>query len=341
MTKLMIAKNLFFSHIKLASILLIGWGHQLYAQQIGVWYDTEVQTDFKGHSNYANLLYLSTDYPLGEHFRLSAATISTFKTRKESLLDDLQGFSNIEADNMPLTLAVAGIGWEINDRHSLFCGIRNVNEDYFTSDVTSLFLNSSCGIFPTLACNMDIANYPLASMGLHYCYSAPSYCLQASAYNGQAYDRLTGADNIWRITPHSDGLFLITQIDWQQAKGHYYVGAAQHTGVNHGTSPQTALWAYTEQSLTDKFSLIADFSHAFGHSSHCTDFFGFGGQYAWSRSTLGFFSDYARFRHDSEWATELTYKYNLTSSLFLQASYQLIHHGSWQSVGMLRMSVRI
>ena len=29
----------------------------------------------------------------------------------------------------------------------LFVGVRNVNEDFFTSDVTSLFTGSSCGIF--------------------------------------------------------------------------------------------------------------------------------------------------------------------------------------------------
>lgn len=332
----------------LVAALLVSCCHQLCAQEVGVWYDSELQTDFKGHCNYANLLYLSADYPLGDHFKLSAATISTFKTREESLLDDLQGFSNIEADNMPLTLAVAGIGWEANDHHSLFLGIRNVNEDYFTSPVTSLFINSSCGIFPTLASNMDIANYPLASMGVHYCYASPSFNFLASVYNGQGYNRLTGTANLWRITPHSDGLFLITQSDWQWLDGHYYVGVAQHsgplcgsTGTQEGASDRTTFWTYTEQSLTDRFSLIVDYSHAFGHSSQCTDFFGFGGQYTWNQSTLGVFSDYARFRYDSEWANELTYKYNLTSFLFLQASCQFVHHGAWQSVGMIRMSVRI
>lgn len=343
-----IANHHTLSFMTLATLLLTGWGHQLSAQQMGVWYDTELQTDFKGRSNYLNLLYLSADYPLGEHLNLSAATMSISKTRQESLLDDLQGFSNIEADNIPLTLAVASIGWKVNDRHSLFFGIRNVNEDYFTSPVTSLFINSSCGIFPTVASNMDIANYPVASMGLHYAYATPSFGLQASAYNGQAYDRVTGRDNLWRITPHSDGIFFITQGDWQQGKAHYYVGAAHHSGplcVSAGdsdeASPRTALWAYTEQALTDRLTLLADYSHAFGHSAQCTDFVGLGGQYAWQRSTLGVFTDYVRFRHDSEWATELTYKYDLTSILFLQASCQLIHHGSWMPVGLLRVSVRI
>lgn len=336
------------SQKKFFVILLMGCFHQLCAQQLGVSYDTELQTDFKGHCNYANHLCLSADYPLGEHLTLSASTMSISKTREESLLDDLQGFSNIEADNQPFTLAVAGIGWKVNDRHSLFLGIRNVNEDYFTSPVTSLFVNSSCGIFPTVACNMEIANYPLASMGLHYSYASPSFGFLASVYNGQGYDRLTGVANLWRIIPHDDGLFFITQADWQQSSGHYFVGVAQHTGPlcpSSGTrdvaSARTALWFYTEQSLTDRLSLIADYSHAFGRSSECTDFVGIGAQYAWSKSTLGLFSDYVRFRQDSEWATELTYKYDLNSMLSIQSSCQFIHHGSWMPVGLIRVSVRI
>lgn len=344
----MLTKNHSLSPMKFVFILLISWCHQLCAQRVGVWYDTELQTDFKGNGNYVNLLYLSADYSLGEHFTLSAATMSISKTREESLLDDLQGFSNIEADNMPLTLAVAGIGWKVNDRHSLFFGIRNVNEDYFISDVTSLFINSSCGIFPTVAYNMDIANYPLASMGLHYSYASPSFNFLASVYNGQGYYRLTGTANLWRITPRNDGLFFITQTDWQLSNGHYYIGAAQHsspfcesTGAHDGAAAQTTLWAYTEQSLTGRISLIADYSHAFGDNSLCTDFLGLGGQYAWNQSTLGLFSNYAKFRNDSEWVTELTYKYDLTSFLFLQASCQFIHHGSWLPAGILRMSIRI
>ena len=315
--------------------------HQLQAQQVGVWFDSELQVNDKGKCSNVNLLYLSGDYAVGPHFSLSAATLSIVKTRSESLIDDLQGFSNIEADNVTLALALACIGWTPNERHSLSVGIRNVNEDYFKSPVTSLFFNSSCGIFPTLSLNMDIANYPLASMGLHYRYSAPSYSLQASVYNGQGYDRWAGHDNIWRVAPRADGLFMIAQGDWQMGTGHYYAGAALHTGTSGNDAGRSALWAYTEQSLTERLSLIADYSHAFGHSSQCTDFVGFGGQYTWHQSTLGFFTNYARFRHDSEWATELTYKYDLTSFLFLQASCQLIHHGSWQPVGLLRMSIRI
>ena len=338
-----------FLNILTLATALYGSSHQiLKAQEWGVWYDAEMQTDFKGHCNYVNLFYLSADCPLGEHLTVSAASISILKSLDESLVNDLQTFSNIEADNQPFTLAIAGMSWKPNDKQTLFFGIRNVNEDYFTSDLTSLFLNSSCGIFPTLSCNMDIANYPLASMCLHYNYTSQSLNFLASAYNGQGYYRLTGADNLWRITPRSDGLFFITQADWKKARGNYFFGAAHQSGhicessdVLDGASSQTVLWTYTEQSLTDHFSLIADYSHTFGRSALCTDFVGLGGQYAQGKSTLGLFSDYAHFRDDDEWATELTYKYDLNSWVFLLASCQLIHHEEWMPVGMLRLSVRL
>ena len=61
---------------------------------------------------------------------------------------------------MLAALAVLGYMHEWKEAH-LFVGVRNVNEDFFTSDVTSLFTNGSCGIFPTIAASYPIANFPL------------------------------------------------------------------------------------------------------------------------------------------------------------------------------------
>lgn len=315
--------------------------HRLKAQEVGLWYDTELQFDTHGKTNHVNLLYLSADYQASKQIKLSAATISIAKTRDESLIDDLQTFSNVEADNMPLTLALAGVSWTPNQRHTLFAGIRNVNEDYFISPVTSLFTNSSCGIFPTIGCSLDIANYPVASMGVHYAYTTPTFGYQASVYNGQGYDGWTGRGNVWRVTPHSDGLFVMTQADWTQGQGQYFVGGCLHTGTADDPSAKEMLWAYTEQSLTERLSLIADYSHAFGHGCRCTDFAGIGLQYAQGKSTIGIFSDYARFGNDEEWATELIYRHDLSDKVFLQGAYHIVRHGNWQPVGLIRVSVRI
>ena len=66
-----------------------------------------------------------------------AATLHVAKTN-DGIIDDWQGFSNIDADNNFAMLAVLGYMHEWNSGH-LFVGVRNVNEDFFTSDVTALF----------------------------------------------------------------------------------------------------------------------------------------------------------------------------------------------------------
>ncbi len=327
----------------MVALLCMGDCHRIRAQQVGVWYDSELQVNNKGKSNYVNMLYLSGDYAINPYVSLSAATLSIVKTRNESLADDLQGFSNIEADNVPLTLAMACIDWTPNDRHSLSVGIRNVNEDYFVSDLTSLYINSSCGIFPTLALNMDIANYPLASMGLHYAYTSEPFHLLASLYNGRGYRDLTGRENLWRFAPSSDGVFLITQTDYTHRGNTYYLGAChQSSNSSNASSAQTAIWSYTELTVNDRVALIMGVSHAFGNNRQCIDFFGIGGQYTLgSKSILGFYTDYARFSHDEEWATELTFKYNFTPYLSLQPAYHIIRHQDWQSVALIRLSLRL
>ena len=115
------------------------------AQELQVSYTTELQSDFKQGSNWVNLLRLDFTHSLGKHTTLQAATISTARTRSESLADDFQTFSNIEEENHPLALATLGVQQQFG-HSSLFFGIRNLNEDYFTSPATSLFTNSSCGI---------------------------------------------------------------------------------------------------------------------------------------------------------------------------------------------------
>ena len=120
------------------------------AQELQVSYTTELQSDFKQGSNWVNLLRLDFTHSLGKHTTLQASTISTARTRIESLADDFQTFSNIEEKkNHPLALATLGVQQQFG-HSSLFFGIRNLNEDYFTSPATSLFTNSSCGIFPHL-----------------------------------------------------------------------------------------------------------------------------------------------------------------------------------------------
>ena len=331
-----------FLNILTLATALYGSSHQiLKAQEWGVWYDAEMQTDFKGHCNYVNLFYLSADCPLGEHLSVSAASISILKSRDESLVNDLQTFSNIEEDNLPFALARLGLAVQPAEGHTLYLGIRNVNEDYFTSPVTSLFTNSSCGIFPTLSCNLPIANYPLASVGVHYAYSSQHFNLLSSIYNGRGYNRWAGRENVWKVSPKDDGVFFITQGEWSLSNGKYFLGGCLHPGTLQDPSTKSTLWCYTEQKISECFSLIADYSHAFGKGCECLDFAGLGLQYEQRNSTIGLFSDYARFCDNTEYATELTYKFQFNKSVFFQTSCHLISMSSLHPIGMIRLGIRL
>lgn len=302
---------------------------------------TEQQVTTAGHYNCANLLRLRASLPIAGGLSVDVGSLSTFMTAKESIGDDLQTFSNLDAPRIPFALSVCGVNWNAGDRHSLFVGIRNMNEDYFCSPVTSLFTGSSCGIFPTISANFTIANYPEASMGVHYRFEkktktsvSDTFVFQGSLYNGLGSHHFSGRDNVFRFCPKDDGLFGLAEASYSRRGSSYFVGTAVYwdsrslyniRGVEaccRGVS--LSPWIYAEQRITDRLSLIAGYSHAFGREAACRDFAGLGGRYAWERAELGLFTDYANFAEGSEWATELTCKIDLTSHLFLQPTVHLI-----------------
>lgn len=315
---------------------------------LGLSYISELQSNTHGNVNFLNQLSISARLPLGKRFALEGQTISFVKTRENSIADDEQGFSNIEADNIALTLAVLDLEWNINEFHTLEFGIRNMNNDYFTSDVTSLFINSSCGVFPTIANNYPIANYPVTSIGMHYAFKKEKYEIQASLYNGVASDKFTGEENMFRFCPKSDGVFGLTQFEYRNNGSQYFAGVAIHHGAIESEldldkkDTKTTLWTYAEQRLSDQISLIAGYSHAFHIHNQCTDFIGLGGNCHLRNWELGLFADIAKFRHLTERAIELTAKYTINDFMYIQPAIHLIHQKDYKcAVGMLRFGVEI
>lgn len=318
----------------------------------GVELTSELQATSHGKYNFANLLRLHASLPVSSHFSLDVSTLSTCMTSPESIGEDIQTFSNLDAGNIPLALSLCGVNWtspsasaeQTRGQHSLFLGIRNMNEDYFTSEVTALFTNSSCGIFPTLSANFDMANYPLASVGAHYRYERvltdgpgedPSLLtLQASLYNGQGYRHFSGRHNVFRFCPQSDGLFALAETHLEHRGSHYFLGSALHFHHGTGASP----WVYAEQFVSPRLSLIAALSHAFGTDLACRDFAGLGVHYHLRKARLGLFTDYARFSVAKEWATELTCKLSVTRHFSIQPSaHFILTDGAFTSALSLRM----
>ncbi|MDO4212419.1 MAG: hypothetical protein Q4D23_12030 [Bacteroidales bacterium] len=385
------------------------WGAELITEQQVTTkgrYRSATEGDAFIRKNCANLLRLQANLPIAHGFSVDVGSLSTFMTAKESIGDDLQTFSNLDAERIPFALSQCGVNWNAGDHHSLFLGIRNMNEDYFCSPVTSLFTNSSCGIFPTISANYDIANYPVASVGVHYRYgptpspspkgrgevtspingssedvvSTPLHsregsgvCLQVSLYNGRGYNRFTGRENVFRFCPKDDGLFGLAEVQYHRGGSSYFLGSSIYlspstrTHEYSATKPLSSIesppsgdtwgslsftpWAYTEQRINDRLSIIAGYSHAFDTSPQsgglrgaaCRDFAGLGGRYAWDRAELGVFTDYANFAEGSEWATEFTCMVTLTPHFFLQPSVHAIFMPeattTFQGAATLRLGV--
>ena len=302
----------------------------------GVNFTAEMQTDFK-NVRYANLLELHADIPLSRSLSFQASSLSAMNSRDDLDILDLQGFSNIDTPNMPFALAVAGFSWHPNDRHSLFAGIRRTDEDYFCSEGLSLFTNSSCGIFPTSSYNSLVPCYPNAALGVHYAYDHKNLCLQASLYNGIGNNQFYGRYNVFRFCPKSDGVMAIGQAEYRYRNSHYYLGGIMHSKENISSS----VWAYAEQSLSPRLTLLAAYGHAFG-SKLCDNFCALGATYKYKRAEFGLFSDYTRIVFMDEWATELICSLRLTDILTVKPVLHIITtNGETKCVGVLRMDIGI
>lgn len=350
--------------------------------EFGLQLTSELQVTDKGNFNNANLLRLGVSVPVSSSICFEAASISTYMTASESIGSDMQTFSNIDADKIPFALSVCGVSWTFpspsqgksetssvseyaqkrGGSHTLFMGIRNMNEDYFCSDATSFFTNSSCGIYPTISTNYPIANYPYASVGIHYRYEksitpslpakkgendlmeTPSITgsdgvrLQVSLYNGTGHNRFTGRSNIFRFCPKSGGIFGITEVSYTHRGNSYFLGNALYYKDGISTTP----WFYTEQSITPHLTLLAGCSHAFATEAECKNFVGLGALYKLGKCQLGAFTDYANFTEGNEFATEVSCKIPILQYLDIQPTVHLASYdGIFQCAGTLRVGLHI
>jgi len=307
-------------------------------------YTGELQTDFD-RSKFVNLLRLRGELPLSKHLSFNVASVSVATSDELPLIGDLQGISSIDAWNIPFALNVAGFTWNINDRHSLFAGIRNMDEDYFCSEGLALFANPSCGGFPAVTANYAFPNYPLAAMGIHYAYDSEKLGIQASYYNGTGSYTFTGSDNVFRFCPKSDGIFALGQVEYRHKGSKYFLGASIHNRDLlwlGGKKIRPCAWIYAEQSLTPSLMLLAGYAHAFDSDEFCKNFCALGAKYTYRNMEFGIFSDYTRMLGVDEWATELTCRISTSKYLTIQPVFHIIKTDKETNcVGMLRFNVSL
>lgn len=322
----------------------------------GFRYATEVQTDFGGKANWVNLLSLNAGFAPWRNGELSIQTISVYKTRRERITDDLQVFSNIEEDNMAVNISLLGYTHSFGDI-TMFGGVRNINEDYFTSDYTSLFTNSSCGVYPTLSANFPLANYPASAMSLHAEFRlSENLTLKSSLYNGVA-GRLYGNEpSVFNIRA-SDGIFCISELSYTPrpgSHGSYNAGVAVHSGHIPPTCKEPiktkavyAVWGSVERVILRKShreaGVLLQASYAPGDQNDCRTYFGGGillrGMLSRKKpDVLGVFVNRAGFREMTETAMELTWQYEIFRNITLQPSLHMIRRRQTDITGLLRLN---
>ena len=201
------------------------------AQTFSGVYTAEWQWNMNKNTNFVNLLRLELNVPLWNGGTFEAATLHVAKTN-DGIIDDWQGFSNIEADNMFGGIAVLGYMHEWKAGH-VFVGVRNVNEDFFTSDITSLFTNGSCGIVPTIASSYPIANYPFSGLTVYFDVQKGGWLFRNSLYNGVGYNGWKHGDNPFLIRSKKDGIFDMAQLEYSHERGNYFAGVAPYAPVRH------------------------------------------------------------------------------------------------------------
>lgn len=334
-----------------------------FAQEFSGELTSEWQWDMNKRTNWVNLLRLNMRLPLANgKGAFEAATLHVAKTKEETILADWQGFSNIEADNMFAAIAVLGYMHTWQNAH-LFVGVRNVNEDFFTSDVTSLFTNSSCGIFPTIAASYPIANYPFSGLTLYFDVTRGPWTFKNSLYNGTGYNGWKGNDNPFLVRPKRDGVFNISQLEYSAHDARYFAGLTVHTrqhltcgqegfvttdgssaSENNGeeavstekTTNKTtfAWWLYGEQPVwtaSDRSVVcMAQYSENTSRKNECYRYAEVGCAYRDSLNECGLSGQYARFQEGNEWSMELTWRRQLSETVAVQPSFQYVNNANGQ-----------
>ena len=334
-----------------------------FAQEFSGELTSEWQWDMNKRTNWVNLLRLNMKLPLANgKGAFEAATLHVAKTKEETILADLQGFSNIEADNMFAAIAVLGYMHTWQNAH-LFVGVRNVNEDFFTSDVTSLFTNSSCGIFPTIAASYPIANYPFSGLTLYFDVTRGPWTFKNSLYNGTGYNGWKGNDNPFLVRPKRDGVFNISQLEYSAHDARYFAGLTVHTrqhltcgqegfvttdgssaSENNGeeavstekTTNKTtfAWWVYGEQPVWTagdrSVVCMAQYSENTSRKNECYRYAEVGCAYRDSLNECGLSGQYARFQEGNEWSMELTWRRQLSETVAVQPSFQYVNNANGQ-----------
>jgi porin len=266
------------------------------------------------------------------------------------MFGDMQVASNIEAGNHTYIQEL----WikQAWDHFELTAGLQDLNIEFALSEFSSVNLNSSFGVLPTLSNNLTAPIFPLTALAITTRWEiSPTMSWRIALYDGSPTDFKDNPYNLkWRFGA-GDGLLAITEFQqsmkWKGFPGIYKIGLFSH---NHLIEKWLRIqFADTLDHHIYGFYGIADQEirrrnkksmGLFAQLGYCpynhalTDFYmGFGVKCSGllgkdGTDVLELSIAHEHFASDlrSETAVELTYQCPLTGNLFIQPDIQYIIH---------------
>lgn len=315
----------------------------------GTDYTSELQSDFDSGVKWVGLLQnnLSIHFPhrsSREGSEITIKLLTVHSTSENRLANDQQTFSNIEGPDLLLSPFLMGYTYHFNDNR-LFAGLRNVNEDYFTTEYTSLFTQSSAGIHPTLSANFELTDYPQTGLALFLEMNiSPCLRFRTSVYNGVTGTFYGKKDHPFGFDYQNNGVFIMQDMLLSKANFRYNFGMmAYFSGekLNRGG----VVWGVVEKPvlITDhmEIGVVFDASYSFMSAPQCSSYM-----------SLGFVADgligekgksiiasrlfYAGIREQKEFDLELNWLYQINSRLQIQPALHVIHTDKLHPVMLCR-----
>lgn len=287
-----------------------------------------------------------------------------------NLIGDFQVTSNIEAGNHTFLYEL----WfkQTFSNVTATIGLQDLNAEFASSDVASLFINSSFGVHSVISDNVLAPIFPLTSPGITFCWDASEkISLKTAVYKGCPIDFNANPYNLKWDLNYLQGLLWVTegQYTWAGSKeknnvlkagvffhqhcpesdvvnsetgnklthdyGFYMVG--DHQVYSSGTHGLSLFYQLGVSPRNDNFGYLgAGFAYAGLFSKKGTDVLGL----AVANGML------TKERGKDETTFELTYKVQISDQIYIQPEIQyVVHPGGTEvqlknaTVGLVRLGL--
>lgn len=269
-----------------------------------------------------------------------------------NLIGDFQVATNIEAGNHTFLYEL----WYKQSVRNVTAtiGLQDLNAEFASSEVASLFLNSSFGIHSVISDNILAPIFPLTSPGITLCWNVTeSTCLKSAVYKGCPIDFEENPYNVKWSLNHLQGLLWVTegQFSWKSLQeknnvlktGAFFHRHCPESGVINSETGNELTYdygiylagdheVYSSQSKTHGLNVF--YQAGFSPRNDNFAYLGVGCSYTGLLSkkesdvlglamARGFLTTE---KGKDETALELTYKINFTDQIYLQPDFQYIFH---------------